>query len=359
MAQMISAQIQFHTVPDQPKVGEAVSVFLQMETLVTKNEFLIEAKIDTTTTLKFTKTADQLWVAHLKPYHEIKSHIIDVDIFVQDEKEAIRIRSARSTLIKDIADIDLQLATETNAQIIQRLQSEKLQKQQYNDQLLIDYTNLKQLFKSELYNFEILPDSTNLNYPIITSVTQNAVPLAKRIRVQITGQNFSLTPSVKMGGLAATVQTVSSTMIDVLAPNFTTTGSKNIEIIFPAQNGQPRKNTILTDAFFVSDNYLLKNIKPVVVTTGYLKVTQSIPAAVTLSAVGSYDENGDAFNYEWSVTRIPTGSTVAVGAVLANSVQPTFIPDVKGIYTFRVRLKETLTTELLASLYSTFTLEVK
>ena len=146
MAHIVSAQVQFHTVPGQPKVGEAISVFLQLETLVTKNEFLIEAKIDATTTLKFTKTADQLWVAHLKPYHEIKSHSIDVDIFVQDEKEAIRIRSARSTLIKSIAGIDLQLETETNSEIIQRLQAEKLQKQQYNDQLLIDYVNLKKLF---------------------------------------------------------------------------------------------------------------------------------------------------------------------------------------------------------------------
>ena len=30
MAQMVSAQIRVHTVPSQPKVGEAISVFLQL-----------------------------------------------------------------------------------------------------------------------------------------------------------------------------------------------------------------------------------------------------------------------------------------------------------------------------------------
>ena len=75
--------------------------------------------------------------------------------------------------------------------------------------------------------------------------------------------------------------------------------------------------------------------------------------------MGSYDENADPFNYEWSVTRVPVGSTLAVGSLLANSASPTFTPDVKGIYTFRVRLKETLTPELLTSLYSTTTVEVK
>ena len=44
MAHIVSAQVQIHTVPGRPKVGEPVSVFLQLETLVTKNEFLIEAK---------------------------------------------------------------------------------------------------------------------------------------------------------------------------------------------------------------------------------------------------------------------------------------------------------------------------
>ncbi len=176
-SQYVFAQTLFHTVPTQPKVGQAVSVFLQLETLMTKNEVVIEARLDTTVNLRFVKTADQLWVAHLNPYHEIKSHIIDVNIFIQDEKEAIRNRSARSTLAKEITEIDGLLLIETNIEIIQRLEADKIQKQKYIDQLLIDYDNLKKFFESEVYSFDIQSDPTNTQYPIITSVTQNAVPL--------------------------------------------------------------------------------------------------------------------------------------------------------------------------------------
>lgn len=210
---MAIAQTQFHTVPAIPKVGEPVSIFLQLETLMTKNEVVIEAKLDTTVNVRFVKTADQLWVAHLKPYHEIKSHTLDVDLFLQDEKEAVRNRSARSTLTKEITEIDTLLQTETNAEIIQRLQSDKIQKQKYNDQLLVDYGNLKTFFKSEVYSFDIQPDPTNTQYPIITAVAQNAVPVGKRINVQITGQNFGTNPVVKFGGQNGTVQSVTATQI--------------------------------------------------------------------------------------------------------------------------------------------------
>ena len=142
-SKLVFAQTQFHTVPAQPKIGQAVSVFLQLETLMTKNEVVIEAKLDTTINVRFVKTADQLWVAHLNPYHEIKSHTLDVDLFLQDEKEAIRNRSARSVLTKEIAEIETLLLTETNLEIIQRLQTDKIQKQKYIEQLLVDYTNLK------------------------------------------------------------------------------------------------------------------------------------------------------------------------------------------------------------------------
>lgn len=358
-SKMAFAQTQFHTVPAKPKVGEAISVFLQFETLMTKNEVVIEAKLDTTVNLRFVKTADQLWVAHLKPYHEIKSHTLDVDLFLQDEKEALQNRSARATLTKDITEIDTLLLTETNAEIIQRLEADKIQKQKYIDQLLVDYNNLKKFFKSEVFSFDIQPDPTNTQYPIMTAIAPNAVPLGKRILVQITGQNFGSNPIVKFGGQNGTVQTASPTQIEVLAPNFSVTGSKDIEILFPAISTLPRKNTTLTNSFFVSDQPILKNIRPVVVTSGFIRVTQAVPAPITLSAVGSYDENADLFNYEWSVTRIPTGSTLAIGSTLANSATPTFIPDVVGIYTFRVRLKETSTPELLTSLYSTTTVEVK
>jgi hypothetical protein len=53
-------------------------------------------------------------------------------------------------------------------------------------------------------------------------------------------------------------------------------------------------------------------------------------AAVTLDGSASSDANGDALTYVWSFTAVPTGSAAAF--VVDNIAQPTFTPDVSGLY---------------------------
>lgn len=345
-------------VPEHPKVGETATIFFQPRTVLTNHEFVLEADLNTSN-LKVTQAANDTWVGYLKTFNEVKENNISIDIYVQDAKEAQRIRSARSSLNKDIIEIEDKLLIETNPQKIQKLLSEKDEKQKYRDQLLLDLDALKKILKTENFSFQVEADSTNTNYPYILDVTPKAVPIGKRIVVQILGQNFPPNPVVKIGSQNAAIQSISSNQITVLAPNFSTTGSKNIEIIFAALNDNPKKNAILKDNFFASDVAILKNIRPVVVTTGFVRVTQAVPVPISLSAENSYDENGDSFDFEWSLTRVPTGSSLTVGSLLENTATPSFTPDLKGVYTFRVKTIENSTEDLLNSLNSTVTVEVR
>ncbi|MGZ3691511.1 MAG: IPT/TIG domain-containing protein, partial [Pseudobdellovibrio sp.] len=224
-------------------------------------------------------------------------------------------RSAISQLNKDISALEDQIAAETDPVKKAQLQAVLDQKNNYSDELTNSLDAMKTLLKSENLDFNVLPDPTNSNYPYITSVSPGAVPTGKRIRTTITGQNFGANPNVKIGGQNSTIISASASSIVVLAPNFSIEGAKDIEIAFPADStaGLPRKNAVLTSSFFASNLAILKNIRPVAVTTGYVRGVWPITAPVVLTASNSYDENGDTFSYEWTFQKSPTGSVFTTG----------------------------------------------
>jgi hypothetical protein len=51
---------------------------------------------------------------------------------------------------------------------------------------------------------------------------------------------------------------------------------------------------------------------------------------VTLNGSGSTDANSDPLTYGWTLTARPAGSAAALSG--ANTVNPTFTPDVAGSY---------------------------
>jgi len=53
-------------------------------------------------------------------------------------------------------------------------------------------------------------------------------------------------------------------------------------------------------------------------------------ALVVLDGSGSSDPNSDTLTYSWTLSSVPPGSTAALSA--ANTVSPTFVPDVPGTY---------------------------
>ena len=357
-ALVASNVLKITTVPENPKQGEAITVFLQPTTMLSKTEYVFEASVENLN-VNFIKTGEQLWSAQIRPFHEIKNYTLSVDIFVQSATEAQRIRIARNTLINEIKDIVKKLETETNPEKITRLETDRDLKQSLADQLLVDLGQLKKSYRTESVDFKISPNPENSDYPTLTAVNPAVVTLGQRTVVTITGSGFVNGAIVKMGGQNGTIQSMTPTEMTVLAPNFSTSGAKDIEIIIPAASPVPRKNAYLSGQFFATSETILKNLRPTAVTTGFLRVVQTTPAPVTLNATSSYDDNGDALDYEWTINRVPTGSTIPIGTVLANSPTPTFTPDLKGIYTIRMRVRENNTAQQLYSLFNTFTVEVK
>lgn len=350
--------LSFHLEPLLPKVGEKVSLFVQAATGVTKNELVIEAMLDAAP-LKLTNTGAELWAAIFKPFSEVKAHQVSVNIFVRDALEAGRIRSAMNQLKKEINELNDLINAELDFAKKTALEFQRDQKQTYKDELEVNLDNMKAFLKSESFEFAVSTDANNINFPILSGVSPNTVPLGKRIRILLSGDHLPANPNVKIGGQNTTIISVSSTSIEVLAPNFSITGPKNIEVTFPADGSEPKKNAVLTGSFFVADRSILKNIRPVAVTTGYQKVTWPVAAPINLQADNSYDENGDSFSYEWTVQKAPAGSIYSTGMLLDDSAMPVFTPDKIGIFTIKLRLNETTTEELLSSFVNTVTVEVK
>ncbi len=350
--------LSFHTEPAAPKVGQTVAVFVQVESDISRNEIVLEGNLDSVP-VKLTQTGDALWIASFKTFSEVKSYNFHVDIFVRDANESKRMRKAISALKKEILALNDAINLEQDPNKKAALTAERDQKQAYQTELETALDNLKTFLKSESYGFEVVADPTNVNFPVLQSVTPNTVPLNKRIQVTLSGANFPANPHVKIGGQNASVLIATATSIRVLAPSFDTTGAQGIEVTFPAADSEPKKNAVLSDSFFVSDKAILKNLRPVAVTTGYQKVTAPVTAPVQLDATKSYDENGDAFSFEWVFTRAPNGSSFVDGTLLPDSPTPSFTPDKVGVYTVRLRLLETATDELLNSFSNTVTIEVK
>lgn len=60
-------------------------------------------------------------------------------------------------------------------------------------------------------------------------------------------------------------------------------------------------------------------------------ITTMVGQSVTMSGAGSYDPQGRPFTYSWSIIDKPTSSTTAA-LTGADTVAPSFTPDVKGVY---------------------------
>jgi hypothetical protein len=68
----------------------------------------------------------------------------------------------------------------------------------------------------------------------------------------------------------------------------------------------------------------------------------AVGANVLLSGSGSFDADNDALTYSWSFTSRPNGSTATLSG--ANSVAPTFTPDVAGTYVVQLIVNDTITS---------------
>lgn len=347
--------LRFHTSPESPKVGERVSLFLQVDSGFDKNEVVLAATLNTSP-VNFAQSAPSLWTINFNPFTEVKTHNLHVDIFLRDAKESARRKAAITALQVEVNRLNTQIGAETDPVKKAALEKTRDDKLAYQAGLEAEQSAAKRFLKSESFSFQIQSDPANVDFPVLTSVTPDTVTTGRRVNVKITGQNFGTSPLVRIGGFNSTLVSVTSTEIVALAPNFSTPGVKTIEVIFPA-TGEPRKNALLSNAFFATQETLLKNVRPVAVTVGYVRGFWPAVNPVTLTATNSYDENGDSFAYNWEFLACPSGSAFVAGTPLANSATPSFMPDKAGIYRIRLQLQEAGTGVL--SFSNIVTVEVK
>lgn len=345
--------------PVNPKVGERISFFVRLNSLFERQEVVIEGAIGSNP-LRLEQTGDQLWSGNSQGFSEIKeSESFTANIYIRDEKKSRHLHSALNRIKKRLAEINLALETETDLAKRAALEAERSQKQIAQSDLELELDQMKVYLKSESTIFSVAADPGNPLYPQVVSIHPNSSIIGKRTNSKIVGTNFGSNPVVKIGDKNATVLSASGSEIDVLTPNFDSIGSKNIEIRFPAENETPKKNAIFSSGFFVSSSSVLENLRPVAVSTGYVRAVWPVLAPVILNGVDSYDENGDALSYSWEFIASPTGSIFPAGTILPNLPNPSFLPDKLGIYRLRFRVKETSTEQEKQSFPDIITVEVK
>lgn len=81
---------------------------------------------------------------------------------------------------------------------------------------------------------------------------------------------------------------------------------------------------------------------------------------VVLDGTPSYDENTlDQFSYEWKVVQSPNGSAIVKGSFLSPTATVEIMPDLVGVYVFRLKTSEINTPDLKTSNPTFTTIEVK
>ena len=127
---------------------------------------------------------------------------------------------------------------------------------------------------------------------------------------------FSWSFASKPVGSAATLNNTSSA-----TPNFVVDIAGTYVLSLIVNDGVLNSNT---------DNITISTINVTPIAEAGNDQSVTVGDIVTLDATGSSDPDGDQLTYSWAFTSLPTGSS----ATLANpvSLNPTFIPDIAGIY---------------------------
>ncbi len=345
--------------PEQPKIGERIAAVLQLHTELERKEIAAKFYLGSVPLLVESQSKT-LFLANINPFTEVKKdQNLRVEIFTRDAKKAARLQGSILKIKQEIRALDQEIANETDPQRIAELEAVKNQKNLFLQQAEQQLEGLNKYFQTIEKPFTVAADPQNLDYPYITTITPDAVITGKRTKIKIFGERFGLNPTVKMGDQNATLLNASATEIEVLGPNFSTAGLKEVELRFPADGATPKKNAVKSDSLFATSVGVLQNLRPVAVTTGYVRAIWPVLAPVQLTGTNSYDENGDTLTFQWEVVASPAGSVYPAGTLLADSPTPSITPDKLGLFRVRLRMKETNTEQELQSFPSIVTIEVK
>ena len=343
--------VSFHLVPEAPKVGEPVVVYLQLELGFERNLADLEVTLSGVRK-EATKTGSSLWVLSLPAFTEIQSNALQANVYIRNKRDAENNLEARRKVDLEILDLKQKIANEADESKRAILEAALDQREALKERLEEEYDNLKVFIKSEISVIDVLPNPTNENFPVLQSVSPNLGISSGGKIVTLTGLRFESSPTVKIGGVNASIIFSSATEIQAVTPALSNS-IKDVEVKFPGSE----TNSILKNAYFSTKKTILVNLRPVASVTGYQ--TASRNDTVILDGLASYDPNpGTNFSYEWRVIAAPKNSSLVPGTMLPSVAAPSFVADKKGVFSIEFKIREIGTLEGLVSLPVVATVEV-
>ena len=348
--------LNFTLSPSAPLAGQEVSLIVQPETVYSESRILLSAKLDGVDK-GLIHPSENLWILHASSFSEAKAHQVEVSVSIENKKDADRLIKSIDKLATEILNLQKKIDKETDPQKKAILEAQRDEKVLIRNELLLELQRIRVNIGTQSYSFSILENPSDARFPFISAVTPNLGTISGGTPVTITGANFVAGTTVKFAGvLAGNITVVDANTITAVTPVFASQGAKDVEVRMPPLTvGGEERNSFLRNGFFATASSLSQNLRPVAVAGIGQSVT--LGDVATLNGAASYDENQDAFSYAWKFVVVPQGSSFQVGQALSAIAQPSFTPDVPGIFALELKTKETATTELLESLpsYTTVT----
>lgn len=345
--------LDFHLSEKIPKVGRPLVIYVQELSSIEGSETLLAAYLNGSS-VNLVKSPGALWVLDLGIQNRVQENILEVRVSTRNAKESSRLSLALSAAEKKIEELTTKIAQESDPAKLAELQALLAEQNSAKNQISQELDALTIFLKSERLVFSTEGDPQNEAFPRIIRVTPGVGTEAGGQANRIVGRNFTAAPSVRIGGVAATVISSTDTEIRIVSPAQSGLGSRDVDVSFTSTG----KNAAHKAGYFVTTPVLLKNVRPVAATVGHLEMSKSATPTLALSGASAYDENSDSMTYSWKVSKSPANSTFLPGSVWRTSRNPNFSPDKVGVYVFEFRAKEAATVDQLESFPISVTIEV-
>lgn len=340
--------LKFMSVPEEPKQGQPVKIYIQSETTFKNKTIILDAKLDGTD-VTLVRGSEKIWVFSAGSFATTGLRTLSVKVSVEDKNLANEIRKTLETLNSEVAVLNRKIAVETDPVKKDELIAEKARKQAIISDLTNELARIKNHLANEIYKFTILSNTTDADFPTLISVSPSSGPQTGGTSTTLMGTNFSSPFVVKFGtSTAASSTLISGDQITAVTPALTE-GLHDVTVEMPPLAGstEPRV-AMLKNAFFaLPPTAPPRNEKPVAVLEGSQQYL--LGEVAELNASGSYDVNEDSIEYFYKFLSVPEGSIIPVGSELPNQVQVQFTPDRAGVYVVELRVRETSTADKLIS----------
>jgi len=332
--------LKFSLSPENPKVQEDVTLFIQPLTGFTDSDMFLEVQmnqVDVTNSLE--QPTKEMWVLTLGKFSELRSHQIQAKVFIQDKNAAALLTEAIAQLDTEIALIDTELENEVDPDVIAELQAARTDKLAQKADLAQTLAGLKTELVSENFSFQIYPDNSQPGYPMYANVSPRVLKENTPVEVILNGAYFNPSTTVKISSADITISNRTENQLTLQVPGLQQ-GLYDIEIR-NTDNGVV-KNSIHKGVLFVSDDYFSDPTTPPTAVISENPMQAPWGQSVSLSSDHSFDSNHKPLRYEWRFVSVPANSQQSVTPTpISTSAQFNFNPSVPGIYVVELKVVQT------------------